>query len=53
MLFTMGRTEIFVIALVVFLLVILPWGLWYLARRKERRCQRSRSSGRADASEKS
>ena len=43
MLFTLGRAEIMVVALAVFLLVILPWAMWTLARRKERRCPRSRS----------
>lgn len=43
MLFTMGRYEIMVVALAAFLLVILPWTLWFLARRKEnRRWHRSR-----------
>ena len=43
MLFTMGRAEIFIVALALFLLVILPWSLWFLARRKERGCRRSQS----------
>jgi len=43
MLFTVGSAEGLVIALAGFLLVVLPWSMWFLARRKERRCQRSRS----------
>ena len=43
MLFTLGRAELMVLALAVFLLVILPWSLWFLAHRKENRCRRSRS----------
>ena len=40
MLFTMGRAELALVALAIFLLVILPWTLWFLARRKERKCRR-------------
>jgi hypothetical protein len=43
MLFSVGYTEFLVVALAGFLVVVLPWSMWFLAQRKERRCQRSRS----------